>query len=177
MYYVYRQDRYQYHAASFAVPLSASLDVCASFFPRNLSFVNRCCRRFSKGVTGQLPWPGYNETKASFPQRLKISQEIYFVGRTENRGFACDQPRHRPALPYPFSPSPLPPPLLPAFLTRGKRFSVFLDERRSSVAQILFRLKPRGERWYGHVTCVQVNRDFRGMGLGPLLFKEVRDAE
>lgn len=42
-----------------------------------------------------------------------------------------------------------------------------------SVAQILFTLKSTGDRGYGHVTSVRVNRDFRGMGLGPLLFKEV----
>lgn len=43
-----------------------------------------------------------------------------------------------------------------------------------SVAQILFSLK-RGENdhAYGHVKSVRVHRDFRGMGLGPLLFKEV----
>lgn len=42
-----------------------------------------------------------------------------------------------------------------------------------AVAQILFTLKPGADRLYGHVTSVRVNRDFRGMGLGPLLFKEV----
>lgn len=43
-----------------------------------------------------------------------------------------------------------------------------------SVAQIMFSLK-RGEddHAYGHVKSVRVHRDFRGMGLGPLLFKEV----
>lgn len=48
-----------------------------------------------------------------------------------------------------------------------------------SVAQILFSLKhEKGEgeknrRAYGHVKSVKVAQDFRGMGLGPLLFKEV----
>lgn len=54
------------------------------------------------------------------------------------------------------------------------RFAVFQGDRRVSVAQILFSLK-RGENdhAYGHVKSVRVHRDFRGMGLGPLLFKEV----
>lgn len=46
-----------------------------------------------------------------------------------------------------------------------------------SIAQILFSLKQegRGEKnhAYGHVKSVKVDQDFRGMGLGPLLFKEV----
>eukprot|EP00752_Nemacystus_decipiens_P008498 g7591.t2 len=54
------------------------------------------------------------------------------------------------------------------------RFAVFQGDRRMSVAQILFSLK-RGEddHAYGHVKSVSVHRDFRGMGLGPLLFKEL----
>lgn len=46
-----------------------------------------------------------------------------------------------------------------------------------SVAQIMFSLK-RGENnhAYGHVKSVRVDQDFRGRGLGPLLFKEVRTA-
>lgn len=43
-----------------------------------------------------------------------------------------------------------------------------------SVAQILFSLKlGENDNAYGHVKSVRVHRDFRGMGLGPLLFKEV----
>lgn len=57
-----------------------------------------------------------------------------------------------------------------------ERFSVFQGDGRSSVAQILFSLKSSGGQGYGHVTCVQVKSDFRGMGLGPILFKEVRNA-
>lgn len=57
-----------------------------------------------------------------------------------------------------------------------ERFSVFQGDGRSSVAQILFSLKSSGGQGYGYVTCVQVRNDFRGMGLGPILFKEVSDA-
>lgn len=51
---------------------------------------------------------------------------------------------------------------------------MFQGDGRSSVAQILFSLKSSGGQGYGYVTCVQVRSDFRGMGLGPILFKEVR---
>ena len=51
---------------------------------------------------------------------------------------------------------------------------MFQGDRRMSVAQILFSLKQgENDHAYGHVKSVRVHRDFRGMGLGPLLFKEV----
>lgn len=63
---------------------------------------------------------------------------------------------------------------LPTQLPRA-RFAVFQGDRRMSVAQILFSLnQEENDHSYGHVKSVRVHRDFRGMGLGPLLFKEVR---
>ncbi|CAB1114722.1 unnamed protein product [Ectocarpus sp. CCAP 1310/34] len=60
--------------------------------------------------------------------------------------------------------------------TGDVRLAVFQGGRRVSVAQILFSLKQewRGEsnHTYGHVKSVKVDQDFRGIGLGPLLFKE-----
>lgn len=73
------------------------------------------------------------------------------------------------------SPSLAPAPTSPLDGTPiSSRFAVFQGDRRMSVAQIMFSLK-RGEnnRAYGHVKSVRVDRDFRGRGLGPLLFKEV----
>lgn len=56
------------------------------------------------------------------------------------------------------------------------RLSVFQGDGRMSVAQILFSFAPGTDCGYGHVKCVRVNQGFRGMGLGPLLFKEVSGA-
>ncbi|CAM9647051.1 unnamed protein product, partial [Ectocarpus sp. 12 AP-2014] len=61
--------------------------------------------------------------------------------------------------------------------TGDVRLAVFQGGRRMSVAQILFSLKQEGRgennHAYGHVKSVKVDQDFRGIGLGPLLFKEV----